>query len=266
MNLLFWNLKGNDNSDLIRQALLEHEVDIAAYAEHGGIDFNALCSSRSGFPYRVIDPVDGPGKVRMLVRDGLKASSVFGQGRYMLLAVSCAAWRVNVVALHLQDQRSDPHGAARSATVRRLVSDLRELEQEKGCFDSVVIGDFNAQPYSAELVWAGLFNATSFKDVALRLRSKRVDGCDYPLMYNPTLEFLSEANRNCGSFYSASGAGSFYWYCLDQAIVSPSLAASVVGYSYTREIGGTSLMGPVAPKGSISDHLPLLVNIERSDS
>ncbi len=59
MNLFFWNLKGNDNSNLVRRALLEGEVDIAAFAEHGSVDFNALCSSRSGFPYRVVDPVDG---------------------------------------------------------------------------------------------------------------------------------------------------------------------------------------------------------------
>lgn len=266
MNLFFWNLKGNDNSALIRRALVERDVDVAAFAEHGGIDFDALCRGGSGFPYRPVDPIDGPGKVRMLVREGLEVSGVFGQGRYMLATVSGAGWKANIAAIHLQDCRNDPHGAARKETTRRIVADLREQERKSGCLDSVVIGDFNAQPFSDELIWPGMFNATLFKDVVGRIAVKRVDGYSYPFMYNPTLEFFSEAGGNCGSFYSASRPDTFYWHCLDQAIVSPSLADAVAEYVYVREIGGASLMGPVAPNRSISDHLPLFIRIEKRDS
>ncbi|WP_322155031.1 hypothetical protein, partial [Paratractidigestivibacter sp.] len=59
---------------------------------------------------------------------------------------------------------------------------------------SIVLGDFNAQPFEMEMISPGNLNATLFKDVAIRMRSRRVSGRDYPFMYNPTLEFLSEAN------------------------------------------------------------------------
>ena len=266
MNLFFWNLKGNDNSALIRQALVERDVDVATFAEHGGVNFDVLCCGGSGFPYRPVDPIDGPGKVRMLVREGLEVSGVFGQGRYMLATVAGAGWKVNLVAIHLQDCRNDSDGTAREETARHIVANLREQERESGCFSSVVIGDFNVQPFSRELTRATAFNATLFRGVASRLGVKQVDGYSYPFMYNPTLEFFSEAGGNCGSFYSASRPDTFYWHCLDQAIASPSLADAVAEYVYVREIGGASLMGPVAPDQSISDHLPLFIRIEKRDS
>ncbi|WP_321974320.1 hypothetical protein [Paratractidigestivibacter sp.] len=129
---------------------------------------------------------------------------------------------------------------------------------------SIVLGDFNAQPFEMEMISPGNLNATLFKDVVIRMRSRRVSGRDYPFMYNPTLEFLSEANDNCGSYYSAAGPATFYWYCLDQAVFSPLLADKVAEYRYLRQIGDAALIKDVAPNGEISDHLPLFVRIDWS--
>lgn len=263
MNLFFWNLNKNDNIALIADVLRELNIDVAAFAEHDGSDLALLCNGN--IPYRAVDPIVGSQKVRFLVRDGLEVFGVFYQGRYALITVASDGSKINIAAVHLQDCRNDPKGASRSITIRSLVADLRAQEREQSCKDSVIIGDFNVQPFSAEMYWAGMLNAASFKNVVKRMLVKRVDGCDLPLMYNPTLEFLSEADGNCGSYYCASGSDTFYWYCLDQAIVSPSLADAVAEYRYLRTIGNSSLMADCAPKSAISDHLPLFVRLDRSE-
>ena len=263
MNLLFWNLGGNDNTDLIKSLLVERDADFAAFAEHQSVNFDLLCGA-ADFPYKVWDPVYGVGKVRVLMREGCEGVGVFGQNRYVGLTVNSEGRKLNLFAVHLQDCRNDPQGVARAETVRRLVADLRGQQEEQNCADSVVLGDFNVQPFSNEMIWATLLNATFFKEVATRVHDKKAGSEMYPFMYNPTLEHFTEAGGNCGSFYSSSGADTFYWYCLDQAVVSPSLANSVVEYRYLRKIGDTSLIADIAPKKSISDHLPLFVRLDRS--
>lgn len=264
MNLLFWNINKIDNAALIRELLVEREVDVAAFAEHEGVDFSDLIG-RENIPYHLCDPVDGAKKVRIIMRNGIDGHGVFGQSRYLGLTMEAEGRKINIFAVHLEDCRNDPNGAARQETVRHLVDDLRSQEEERGCRASIVIGDFNVQPFSNEMVWATLLNATFFKEVAVRMGVKTVESHEYPFMYNPTLEYFSEAEDNCGSFYYSDGGDAFYWYCLDQAIVSPSLADSIVQYKYLRRIGDTSLIGDVAPKRSISDHLPLYVRIDGSD-
>ena len=145
---------------------------------------------------------------------------------------------ISTVSQSTNGKRRAAQGVARAETVRRLVADLRGQQEEQNCADSVVLGDFNVQPFSNEMIWATLLNATFFKEVATRVRDKRAGSEMYPFMYNPTLEHFTEAGDNCGSFYSSSGADTFYWYCLDQAVVSPSLANSVVEYRYLKKDRG----------------------------
>lgn len=246
---------------MIKELLIEHNIDVAAFAEHKGVNFEALREDES-FPYKPCDPVNGPTKVRFLLRKGINSLGVFGQSRYVGFTIDSEYCKINIFAVHLQDCRNDALGAARRETVRRLVLDLRAQESEQGCSSSIVIGDFNVPPFADEMIWATLFNATFFKEVAMRMESKTVESCEYKFMYNPTLEYFSEANANCGSFYTSTGPDTYYWSCLDQAIVSPSLANSVVEYKYLRKAGDTPLTGGIAPIASISDHLPLFVRLD----
>ena len=232
MNLFFWNLKGKDNAGLIAEALLENDVDIAAFAEHLGTNINDVVKRTKG-AYRLVDSVDSAGKVRLLARSAYCVNGVFGQRRYLMANIDFGGSNpLVIVALHLQDRRNDSDGVARSETVRRIVADLRQQEYDSESSDCVVIGDFNVDPFSGELTNVTEFNATLYCEVATRLSSRRFNDADYPFLYNPTIEHICEAKHNCGSFYTSKGGATLYWHCLDQAIVSPSLASRIRTYRY----------------------------------
>lgn len=261
MKLFFWNLNNNDNSALITAALKDNDVDVAAFAEHRAVDFGELCNCLND-RYRVVEAVDGSGKTILLLKRCISSKGVFSQGRYLLATIQLDAQRrYNIVSVHFSDQRNDPHGANRLNEAQSLVASLRQQEEEQGCRSNVIIGDFNASPFDDALVWATGLNATLYRGVATRLRTKVNEGNEYPLMYNPTIEFLSEKENNCGSFYLASGATTLYWYCLDQVIVSADLADAIEDVRYLRHIGDRSLLADIAPDKRVSDHLPLLVTI-----
>ena len=136
-------------------------------------------------------------------------------------------------------------------------------EQSLKIDKTIVVGDFNANPYDEELLLPNAFNAMLFKGI-LRARGSRTwHGKSYPFMYNPTVHWLSEDTETYGSHYYSSGDGtSPVWNCYDQALVSRTLMDGVRSYSYLRRIGETDLIARRRPKRKISDHLPLLVDIE----
>lgn len=126
----------------------------------------------------------------------------------------------------------------------------------------MLIGDFNCNPFDPEMVKLDSLNSTFFKEVAKRLKFRDSYGSSYPVMYNPTLEFLSESNSNQGSYYWGSGDCTYYWHSLDQIVVDWQLADCVTDCRYPRQIGDTKLIVNSQPCSRYSDHLPLLVTME----
>ena len=101
-----------------------------------------------------------------------------------------------------------------------------------------------------------------FKGILETRESRTWGGDSFPFMYNPTIHWLSEDMRNYGSFYCSSGDAGPMWNCFDQALVSPSLMNGIRSYSYLKTIGEINLIASVGPKRAISDHLPLLVDLD----
>ena len=82
-------------------------------------------------------------------------------------------------------------------------------ELSLGIDKTVVIGDFNANPYDEELLLPGAFNAMLFKGI-LRARGSRTwHGKSYPFMYNPTVRMLPAGFAATGTEpYPAVGTAS----------------------------------------------------------
>ena len=65
-----------------------------------------------------------------------------------------------------------------------------------------------------------------------------------------------------GSFYHEKEYKTSYWYCLDQVLVRRSLADKVEHIEYLKKINAKDLIENTIPNRKISDHLPLLVNLQ----
>ena len=80
-------------------------------------------------------------------------------------------------------------------------------------------------------------------------------------MYNPVLRVLDEETKSYGSYYVVGGTPPIYWHCLDQVVVSRSLADRVTDVRYVRDVAGVDLVGEAGPREDVSDHLPLVVTV-----
>lgn len=257
MNILFWNLKQNNIHGLIKQCLLENNISIAVFSEHSGVDFVSL--QKEMHPnYKYIEGMGGCEKVALFVSSSAQVAVKREQSRYALYEVSYCNTNYIIVGIHLQDRRSSDT-AVRIETIGRLMNDIKNLEQSTKCKNTIIIGDFNANPYDAELLQMNAFHAVLFKDLIRKSETRTVDGVAYRRLYNPILHFLSEDTKNYGSFYYSIGSGTPIWHCLDQVLVSRPLIDSIVSLRYVRMIGEISLIKATCPNKDISDHLPLFV-------
>lgn len=260
MKILFWNLNGNNIKEYIKQCLVENEVDIAVFAEHKGVNFISL-EHEMLHSYRHIEGMGGCDKIAIFAARPATVLIKQEQSRYVLYTVDFDRKKYVIASVHLQDRRSSD-SAIRIETIGRLMNDVKNLEQSSKCNNTIIIGDFNANPYDEELLQMNAFHAVLFKEIIRKSETRTIDNRAYRRLYNPTIHFLSEDTQNYGSYYYQNGSCTPVWHCLDQILVSKALIDNIKSLQYIRNIGDKSLINRIAPNRNISDHLPLYVRFD----
>ena len=91
-------------------------------------------------------------------------------------------------------------------------------------------------------------------------------GAGRPRIYGKRVQLsilISEETKTYGSLYYSSGSAPIYWNSFDQMLVRKELMDNITGFMYLRMINGKHLLKDIKPDSTISDHLPLLVNITK---
>lgn len=264
LNFLFWNLRRNAIEDYVIDCLAENNIDIAAFSEYEGIDFSKIEITLGNF-YRRIQGVQVGGKVSLFVKKSLVVEVVQQQHRYNIYIVKTGVKDYILSTIHLEDRRNNTT-ADRIATINNLVTDIEKTEELLKCNNTIVIGDFNANPYDEELLSRYAFNAVLFKNVINSSEITTSKGLKRKRFYNPILNYISEDTGMYGSFYHAQNHNTPYWHCLDQVLVRKSLVNCVVDMKYLKEINSRELLNKIAPNKKISDHLPLMFGIKEVEN
>lgn len=266
MNLLYWNLHNNVNIEsIICSALKENNVDVFLCSEYNNVDFNKILELLSN--YALLENYDLCRKVKVIYKKTIKLDLLQAQNRYILFKLIINSNPYLIAGIHLP---SNPNSNSddRKYEIRKIVSDV--IDYEKRIFDgennlSIVIGDMNANPFDSEMINKDSFNCVFFKDIIEKQNVVTYRGEPYEMFYNPMLNYISEENKNYGSFYYSSGINPLYWYCFDQILVRKSLVDKLKAVKYIKKINDIDLVNEVAPKKDISDHLPLFVNVNLED-
>ena len=169
-----------------------------------------------------------------------------------------ATWQPNVVGQH--------EGG-------RLARACQELEETTGIPDSIVIGDFNMDPYTEAMIDPRCVGAVMCRQIAERLpiRSFGPQGfpkSPYPVFYNPMWNLLGDRTdgNQPGSFYNGGdNSDAATWHAIDQALIRPGLIKSLPKGS-PKILVHTGQSDLLTENGiiinDISDHLPLVISLE----
>jgi hypothetical protein len=148
-----------------------------------------------------------------------------------------------------------------------LASTICDIEEEVGHRRTVLVGDFNMNPFEGGIVAANGLNAVMSRNVAAR-DSRTVQGRDYPFFYNPMWGHFGDAvDGPSGTFYHGSSEQVVYfWNMFDQVLIRPELLSIFrnEGLKILRDSGERSFLTATGlPDVSVaSDHLPILFGLD----
>jgi len=163
--------------------------------------------------------------------------------------------------LHLRSKLyADPH--FQNGLAYDCIAGIKNYEDENDNMDTVLIGDFNMNPFDPGMVVSRGFNSVCSQKIAQKNDRTVADKvCHY--FYNPSWKsFSGMGDEIYGSYYyhSCSGGHDFHWNNFDQVLLRPSVIQKydhvfrilhdVAGFDLTKKNNG------------ISDHYPIFLELQ----
>lgn len=181
-------------------------------------------------------------------------------------------FRFNVWFVHLKSPIGTfKPGNVQSSEAVMLRQAVEEREKNTSEMDTLIIGDFNMDPFSSAMVGPTHLNAVMCKQLAKRAPRVFDKGTDFEKVhryfYNPTWQLLGDrtAHNQPGTFYVGSDPGdSTHWHMIDQVLLRPNLVSRIAsnGVRIPTHSGMSNLLttrGTIDKK--ISDHLPISISL-----
>ncbi len=264
---LFWNLGKKDLRSLINRAVRENDVDIIILAECmsrpeeilSGLNQDitrfhyafGVCESigiYAAFPRKFIRPVSEGARFTM------RRIQLPLREEILLVAAHLPS------KLHWRDE-------SQKQEVISLADDIRSAEVKRKHRRTVLVGDFNMQPFEDGMTGAKGLHGVMSRQVANR-GSRIVQEREYPFFYNPMWSMMGDLSQGPpGSyFYESAGHVEHYWWMFDQVLIRPELVNKTRndGFRFLTMIGKQSLVdGKGRPDSKVgSDHLPLYFEVD----
>jgi hypothetical protein len=149
----------------------------------------------------------------------------------------------------------------------RIGKELESAEANRGHFRSLVVGDFNTDPFDDAMINSDTLHAIASRQIAAQA-SRIVEGAERRFLYNPMHSLMGDLSPGPpGSYYYRKTTSSCrFWHLFDQVLLRPQLAEVL----HTDElqvvtfVGQTSLTkdnGQPDPEVG-SDHFPLVFKLD----
>ena len=264
MKILFWNTHKNENiNQILSELIVENNASIVVLAEYTA-DSTDLITRVSNLGKRMF----------WYITTGCDRISILGSIDNVEAGRQTPHTSMQIIngkdilcGVHLQSQAYPDHEDRRKITINRLITDIRSLEEELGTENTIIVGDFNINPYDNSCVGAPYLH--SLPVYADTVRKKRtVAGEEFYMFYNPMWNLFGDFKSPHGTYYySGSNTNNTFWNIYDQVIMRPELRERFVDDSL-RIIAKTSTESLLDenghPNDRFSDHLPIIFEIREA--
>lgn len=269
LNLLFWNLRRNPLQESIVRLAFDLSLDIIILAESEGISQASLLPALNplGTPSYYHVPLLGCKKIELYARFlPLYLPLVEENHRLSIRHFEPPGMTSILLAMvHLPDKRSmSEEGQTLEAANHAEI--IRRAEEKVGHQRTILVGDFNMNPFEGGMIGAQSFHAVMDRNIARRLR-RTVQNNSYPFFYNPMWSMLGDASLGApGTYYYARGEPIVYfWNMFDQVLIRPALLDRFKneGLRILESDGVVRFRNHRGePDVDVSDHLPLVFSLE----
>jgi hypothetical protein len=185
-----------------------------------------------------------------------------------------AAWRLGLpgcdelllVAVHLVNRRDfSDHSKQQECTA--LAENIRDLESLVGHSRTVLVGDFNLNPFEPGMIGTGGLHAVMSRVLALEGK-RTVQDQEYSYFYNPMWGRFGDGSPGpCGTYYYRKAEPvCYFWNMFDQVLLRPALLNhfDVNQLKVPIATGAAALVNADGQPDSdeASDHLPIIFELD----
>ncbi len=174
--------------------------------------------------------------------------------------------------VHGPDKRNNSLGK-QELFMQQIVAELSYIESEIGHDRTIVLGDFNANPFESPVASSSGMHAVISQEIA-QSGARRIFDRSYPYFYNPMWNLLGDARQGniltapATYYYRGSDPHELYWHMLDQVLIRSSLLDrfDIATLEVVVSIGGKPLVSRngIPDYTRFSDHLPVIFGIDLS--
>ncbi|MET3698385.1 hypothetical protein SAMN05877753_10925 [Bacillus oleivorans] len=266
INILFWNIKNNIKTvPAISYLCKERKINILILSEANRIDSEIIVNSLKKIDFNFTVELPMPSNRTLLFHNIGKRINKYHDGTfYSLFKLKFRNSLLLLASLHLPSMlhNSENEIGAQAAQIKREIEIYEEdLKTDK----TMVVGDFNLNPFSELMVSAYGFNAIMDKDIALKIH-RTIYNTKYKYFYNPMWTLHGNINNEVlGTYFYHNKPTSYIWNMFDQVLIRPSLMEhfNFNDLEIISRIGEKSLLRDNGRPNSAlySDHLPLKFSI-----
>lgn len=277
MNIGFWNLdetikNQRDSSDILTQFVNQEQLEILCLAEVNPETIQKFLKKINKFSnskYKHIKCIKSKITVISIFDDNVfeDLSHLYPSSRWITHKIAIPSKiTFNLVSVHFHSKMSWTE-VSQTLECANLSNNITKIENSSKCYDTILLGDFNMNPFDAGIVAANGINAIPDLDYAFNnTKGREIDGTKYKFFYNPMWNFFGDFKGSLGThYYRVPGHVSHEWNIFDQVIIRPSLKKYLAKdfVNIITNIAGDSLTSSFnrPDKKNYSDHLPIVFKL-----
>jgi len=264
INFLFWNIAKKDLTHRIRRLVDLHAIDVLILAESMIPDAVILGKlNDKPEPEYYCAPGLVCDRLSVFARFSPEFLAVVNESERMTIRAlrlpNCP--EVLIAAIHMPSKREwdDP---SQDVECTALAEDIRCAENKVGHSRTVLVGDFNMNPFQGGMVAARGLHGVMTRQTAMKL-SSTVQARGYKFFYNPMWGFFGDRDGDPPGthYYEKAVHRVFFWNIFDQVLVRPELldCFNTQDVAILDSDGTESLVDAKGrpDKRKASDHLPI---------
>jgi exonuclease III len=265
---LFWNINRKPLAEVVADLADEHKADVIVLAECNIDPATMLMALNRGPGSGFHFPTSPNKSIKILTRFSRDfVRPVYDSDRLSVRRLNLPSRsELLLAALHFPSKlfMSDDDQVLECTALARTISDQ---EKRVGHQRTVLVGDFNMNPFESGMVGAAALHSVMSRQISSR-GSRTVQGQEYPFFYNPMWNHLGDARSHTAGtyFWDNSKHVNYFWNAFDQVLLRPELAERFDpnGLKILTSVGDRSLVRPDGRPDNTnsSDHLPLVFELE----
>lgn len=262
----FWNLRQQKLAQAVASLCRENAVDVLVLAESSLSETELLLTLNASSPSRTyVSPFNASPKLQFFTAypsDRITAIADFGGLSARLIRPPIGV-EVLLIGVHLPSKMF-AKDAEQTIYATRVAEFIRRAEKVAATTNSLLLGDFNMDPFEDGMVGADGIHGVMDQALARKI-GRQVNGEDRNFFYNPMWSRLGDDSAGPpGTFYYPGGQLSRFWHTFDQALLRPALLDyySASGLKVITKVGSLDLLKSGRIDRRVSDHLPLTIELQ----